>query len=274
MDTVYYEQKNVKLSCYNVRSLSEVPHFHSELEMAVCFSGKVNCFLSGQNFDFGAGDIVLFYPNQVHNYRMIEDGEFLVIIFYPELIPNMTSYFKSCLPERLKININESNELKNVLFSIKDNYIKEVDNSESMLIGYLNLAMFLMKPLMGSKPIANISSGNFEKICNYCIHNYRNKITLEILSKELHLSTQRISHIFNQNMRITIPQYVNFLRISEACRLLTETDDPVLKIYPNVGFDSFQTFNRVFYGLMKMTPKQFREKKDKKEKRENNGVFL
>ena len=275
MDTVYYEQKNVKLSCYNVKSLSEVPHFHSELEMVVCFSGKVNCFLSGQNFDFGAGDIVLFYPNQVHNYRMIEDGEFLVIIFYPELIPNMTSYFKSCLPERLKININESNELKNVLFSIKDNYIKEVDNSESMLIGYLNLAMFLMKPLMGSKPIANISMGNFEKICNYCIHNYRNKITLEILSKELHLSTQRISHIFNQNMRITIPRYVNFLRISEACRLLTKTSDTVAKISENVGFDSLRNFNRAFYKVMQMTPTEFCDNNEKeKEKNEHDNIFV
>ena len=163
LDTVYYEQKNVKLSCYNVKSLSEVPHFHSELEMAVCFSGKVNCFLSGQNFDFGAGDVVLVFPNQAHNYKMIENGEFLVIIFYPELIPNMINYFKSCLPERLKININESDELKNVLFSLKDNYIEEVDNSESLLIGYLNLAMFLMKPLMGAKLIANISSGNLKK---------------------------------------------------------------------------------------------------------------
>lgn len=163
LDTVYYEQKNVKLSCYNVKSLQEVPHFHSELEMAVCFSGKVNCFLSGQNFDFGAGDVVLVFQNQGHNYKMIENGEFLVIIFYPELIPNMINYFKSCLPERLKININESDELKNVLFSLKDNYIEEVDNSESLLIGYLNLAMFLMKPLMGAKLIANISSGNLKK---------------------------------------------------------------------------------------------------------------
>ena len=187
MDTVYYEQKNVKLSCYNVKSLQEVPHFHSELEMAVCFSGKVNCFLSGQNFDFGAGDVVLVFQNQGHNYKMIENGEFLVIIFYPELIPNMINYFKSCLPEQLKVNFNESDKLKNLLFSLKDKYDKTIDNSESLLIGYLNLAMFLMKPLMGAKPIANISSGNFEKICNYCIHNYRNKITLEILSKELYL---------------------------------------------------------------------------------------
>ena len=273
MDVVCYEQKKVKLSCYNVKSLSEVPHFHLELEMIVCFSGKVNCFLSGHNFDFGAGDIVLVFPNQAHNYKMLEDGEFLVITFYPELIPNMISYFKSCLPEQLKVNFNESDELKDILFGIKERYKETVDNSESLLIGYLNMAMFYMKPLLGAKPIANISSGNFEKICNYCIHNYRNKITLEILSKELHLSTQRISHIFNQNMRITIPQYVNYLRISEACRLLTETDDPVLKIYPNVGFDSFQTFNRAFYGLMKMTPKQFR-KKTEKDTKEHNGIFL
>lgn len=163
MDTVYYEQKNVKLSCYNVTSLSEVPHFHSELEMTVCFSGRVNCFLSGQNFDFGAGDIVLAFPNQVHNYKMIENGEFLVIIFYPELIPNMINYFKSCLPEQLKVNFNESDKLKNLLFSLKDKYDGTIDNSESLLIGYLNLAMFLMKPLMGAKLIANISSDNLKK---------------------------------------------------------------------------------------------------------------
>lgn len=272
MDTVYYEQKNIKLSCYNVEFLSEVPHFHTEVEMIVCFSGKVNCFLTGQNFDFGAGDVVLVFPNQVHNYRMIENGEFLAIIFYPELIPNMTAYFRANLPERSKVNFNESEELKRVLFSLKDNYDEEVENSESQLIGYLNLAMFFMKPLLGAIPVSDTNQGNFEKICNYCLRNYRNKITLDILSNEFHLSAQRISHIFNQNMRITIPKYVNFLRISEACRLLKETNDPVLKIYSDVGFDSFQTFNRAFTGLMNMTPKQFRKKTKKAE--DDESLYL
>lgn len=260
MDTVYYEQKSVKLSCYNKENLTEIPHFHSELEMIVCFSGKVNCILGGQNFDFGAGDIVLVFPNQVHNYKMLEDGEFLVIIFYPDLIPNMKSYFKSSLPERLKVNFNESDKLKNVMFSLKDNYDETVDNSESLLIGCLNIAMYFMKPILGAKPITNISSSSFEKIYNYCINNYRNKITLETLSKELHLSTQRISHIFNQNMRISIPQYVNALRISEACRLLIETKEPIVQIYSAVGFGSLTTFNREFYRIMKLTPRDFRNK--------------
>lgn len=272
MDTVYYEHKKLKLSCYNDEKLSEVPHFHAELEMIVCFSGKVNCFLSGRNFDFGAGDIVLVFPNQVHNYKMIENGEFLIIIFYPDLIPNMKSYFKSNLPKQLKVNFNESDKLKNILFSLRDNYDETVDNSASLLIGYLNMAMYFMKPMLGAEPIENISSGNFEKICNYCIHNYKNKITLDILSENLHLSTQRISHIFNQNMRITIPQYVNFLRISDACRLLTETSDSIAKISADVGFESLRSFNRAFYQIMKMTPREFGDKKEKENK--TDGIFV
>ena len=263
MEKVYYEQKNVKLSCYNGNSLSNLPHFHSELEMIVCFSGKVNCFLSGQNFDFEAGDIVLAFPNQVHKYRMIENGEFLIIVFHPDLFPNLKKYFKRNLPSRLKINLNESDELKNILFFLKENYNEAVDNSETLLIGCLNMAMYYMKPLLDAKSIANISSGNFEKICNYCMNNYSNKITLEILSQELHLSTQRISHIFNQNMRISIPQYVNFLRIGEACQMLAEDSNAIAKISQDVGFESLRSFNRAFYQIMKMTPREFRDQKNK-----------
>lgn len=263
MDTIYYEQKVTKLECYKVKKLMGLPHFHTELEMIVCFSGRANCFLSGQNFDFEAGDVILVFPNQVHNYRMIEDGDFLIISFCAEMIPHMKSYFKSNIPERLKVNFSESDRLKKLFLSLKDNYVISVDNSESLLIGYLNIAMFLLKPLLGTKLISNISSGNFEKILNYCINNYREKITLKILSDELHLSAQRISHIFNENMSITIPQYVNSLRISEACRLLAETNDSVSKIFSEVGFESFQTFSRVFYKIMKMNPKQFRESREK-----------
>lgn len=263
MNKVYYEQKKVKLACYNTEKLSEVPHFHPELEMIVCFSGKANCFLSGKNFDFGAGDVVLVFPNQVHNYNMIKNGEFLVITFYPDLIPYMKYYFKHNLPKRPKVNFNESEELKKIIFSLKDNYDETVDNSESLLIGYLNMAVFFMKPMLAAEPIANISSGNFEKIRNYCIHNYRSKITLDILSNELHLSGQRISHIFNQNMRLTIPQYVNFLRVSEACQLLADTSDSVAKISADVGFESLRSFNRVFFEIMKMTPREFRDKRNK-----------
>ena len=263
MNTVYHEQQNVKLYCNSAKKLEDVSHFHSELEMVVCFSGKVNCFLNGRNFNLGEGDIVLVFPNQVHNYKMLEDGEFLILKFYPEMLPNMKGFFKSYLPGRTKLNFSESDDFKELTYHFRKRYDAEQDNSASLLIGYLNMAMFYIKPMLAAEPVANISSGNFEKIRNYCIHNYRSKITLDILSKELHLSGQRISHIFNQNMRLTIPQYVNFLRVSEACQLLADTSDSVAKISADVGFESLRSFNRVFFEIMKMTPREFRDKRKK-----------
>ena len=272
MNTVYYEQKKTNLSCCRTEMLTDIPHFHSDIEMIVCFSGRANCFLNGQNFDFGEGDIVMVFPNQAHNYSMVENGEFMVVTFYPDLIPNMKNYFKHNLPERSKINMDESEHLKSLFYSLRDNYDKKAENSDSLLIGYLNMVMFYMRPLLGASPVSSVSMGNFEKICNYCMNNYRSKITLQILSKELHLSTQRISHIFNENMRITIPQYVNFLRVSEACRLLAETSDTVSKVSADIGFDSMRNFNRTFYEIMKMTPREFREKKNSKEN--ENNVYI
>lgn len=260
---MFYEQKNIKLSCYNDVKLSQIPHFHFELEMIVCFSGKVDCFLNGQSFDLSSGDILIVFPNQVHNYLMVENGNFLIITFYPDLIPNMKTFFNTNMPIQSKVSFEKSAALKQLVFALKEKYDETVDNSETQLIGYLNMIMFYLKPLLLTQPIAEICKGNFEKICNYCIHNFKNKITLELLSKELHLSSQRISHIFNQNMRLTIPQYVNFLRISEACQMLTKTSYTVAKISEEAGFDSLRSFNRTFYKTTKTTPREFRMRKTK-----------
>ena len=260
---MFYEQKNIKLSCYNDVKLSQIPHFHFELEMIVCFSGKVDCFLNGQSFDLSSGDILIVFPNQVHNYLMVENGDFLIITFYPDLIPNMKTFFNTNMPIQSKVSFEKSAALKQLVFALKEKYDETVDNSETQLIGYLNMIMFYLKPLLLTQPIAEICKGNFEKICNYCIHNFKNKITLELLSKELHLSSQRISHIFNQNMRLTIPQYVNFLRISEACQMLTKTSYTVAKISEEAGFDSLRSFNRTFYKTTKTTPREFRMRKTK-----------
>ena len=261
---IYYEQKNIKLSCYNDVKLSELPHFHFELEMIVCFSGKVECFLNGQNFGLSSGDILIVFPNQVHNYLMVENGDFLIITFYHDLIPNMKDFFEINMPVQSKVSFEKSSALKQLVFALKENYDETVDNSETQLIGYLNMIMFYLKPLLVTRPLAEIRKGNFEKICNYCIHNFKSKITLELLSKELHLSSQRISHIFNQNMRLTIPQYVSFLRISEACQMLTKTSYTVAEISEDVGFESLRSFNRAFYKINKTTPSKFRMQNTKK----------
>ena len=263
LDKLLYEKRKTKLSCAFVSNLRELPHIHAECEIVVCYSGKASCFLGGNTSEIGEGDIVFVFPNQVHDYTMYENGKFLVMNFSSDLMPNMGNYFKVNLPKHPIINFSESDALKRLMLEFETVYDSRSEDADLLLLGYLSLAMFLMKPLIDAKPADGLNSSNFEKICNYCIRNYRSKISLDILSQELHLSKQRISHIFNQHMGMTLPQYINFLRIGDACHLLTETSDTITKISEDVGFECLRNFNKVFYDINKMTPSEFRTRQIK-----------
>lgn len=263
LDKLLYEKRKTKLSCALVSNLRELPHIHAECEIVVCYSGKASCFLGGNTSEIGEGDIVFVFPNQVHDYTMYENGKFLVMNFSSDLMPNMGNYFKVNLPKHPIINFSESDALKRLMLEFETAYDSRSEDADLLLLGYLSLAMFLMKPLIDAKPADGLNSSNFEKICNYCIRNYRSKISLDILSQELHLSKQRISHIFNQHMGMTLPQYINFLRIGDACHLLTETSDTITKISEDVGFECLRNFNKVFYDINKMTPSEFRTRQIK-----------
>ena len=258
LDKVFYEKRKTKLSCAFVSNLRELPHIHAECEIVVCYSGRATCFLGGGVYEIGEGDMAIIFPNQVHDYIMQEDGKFSVMNFSPDLIPDMGNYFKSNLPKCPVINFNESDKLKRLVLEFGEAYNNGLEDAEIFLLGYLSFALFFMKPMLEVEAIDEFNYGTFEKICNYCIRNYRNKITLDVLSKELHLSNQRISHIFNRHMGMTLPQYINFLRISEACHQLTKTSDAITKISEDVGFEGLRNFNKVFYDIKKMTPREFR----------------
>ncbi len=70
--------------------------------------------------------------------------------------------------------------------------------------------------------------------------------------------------LFNQHTGKTINDYINELRIREAEQRLIETDDPVIRISMDTGFDNIRTFNRVFKKINGVSPSLFRERGDLK----------
>ena len=66
------------------------------------------------------------------------------------------------------------------------------------------------------------------------------------MASRLHLSKFYISHLFSQKLHLSYSDYIRSLRISEACRLLTETSLGITEISYQVGFPTPRTFNRAF----------------------------
>ena len=55
--------------------------------------------------------------------------------------------------------------------------------------------------------------------------------------------------------------YINSIRVSNACKYLTKSDRSVTEISDLVGFNTMRTFNRAFQKQMGMTPSEYRAKK-------------
>ncbi|AMX94125.1 AraC family transcriptional regulator [Mesorhizobium sp. M7A.F.Ca.US.014.04.1.1] len=85
-------------------------------------------------------------------------------------------------------------------------------------------------------------------------------LNLNRLARRAGIPARQISMAINRATARNVSQYVNGHRITEACRLLSETDQSVTEIMFAVGFQTKSNFNREFRRVTDMTPLAWRDR--------------
>lgn len=104
----------------------------------------------------------------------------------------------------------------------------------------------------------NRTNETVARILDYLGDNFHEHITLEILSKEVGLSTFRISHLVKESTGKTVLQHIHRLRIQEAQRLLEQSDMSCTDIAYETGFGDQSYFIKQFRRQMGVTPARYR----------------
>lgn len=92
----------------------------------------------------------------------------------------------------------------------------------------------------------------------YIDKNYTKEITLEKISRAVHVSSSHLSHVFKREMGYSPMQYVNMRRFGEAQFLLMSTHERITDIALKTGFESPNNFYKMFMKQMGMSPSDFR----------------
>ncbi|MDF1493183.1 bifunctional transcriptional activator/DNA repair enzyme AdaA [Caproiciproducens sp. CPB-2] len=98
-----------------------------------------------------------------------------------------------------------------------------------------------------------------EKIKAVCDHWYADHPRFKAELKQLGLSRNRVAQVFQAQYGKSLTEYWNELRISEAKQLLAETQDNVLQIALQSGFESLSTFYTQFRRVTGVSPMEYRE---------------
>lgn len=84
-------------------------------------------------------------------------------------------------------------------------------------------------------------------------------ITAADVAAELGMSESRFSRFFRRATGNTFTDFVNHVRINQACQLLMNSDQYITNICYAVGFNNVANFNRRFLEIKGTTPSEFRK---------------
>jgi two-component system response regulator YesN len=97
------------------------------------------------------------------------------------------------------------------------------------------------------------------KIMEHLKSNYSKALSLEELSRLVDYTPQYLSSLFSNEVGMSIQEFLQRLRIEEACRLLSCTDLPVAEIAAAVGYRDTRHFSKVFRRYQTISPKEYRK---------------
>ena len=263
---ITYEKKSLDLECRNHADSSGrlqcMPHLHRELEVVCMLGGESVAYADSTRCVLSPGDVFLAFPNQIHSYETYTDERFILFILRPDLMPELMDTFNVGLPESpvIKGLLLDPNA-RNLLDLLTDACGKKKNGTpyvNSLRRGYLLAFFSELLSHMSIKRLPVGDSGALRDIVSFCAQNYAENLSLSMLEEHLHLNKYYISHLFSGKLGIRFNDYINSLRISEACKLLSNSDISVTEISERVGFNTLRTFNRAFIKQIGVSPSEYR----------------
>ncbi|MEJ7587002.1 MAG: AraC family transcriptional regulator [Ferruginibacter sp.] len=98
-----------------------------------------------------------------------------------------------------------------------------------------------------------------EKIIDFSFKRYLAPVTLQQVADVAAMSIPTFCRFFKKNIKKTYFDFIQDLRISHACKLLTNSDKPVMEICYESGYNSWAHFSKQFRHVKKMTPSKYRK---------------
>ncbi len=235
-------------------------HMHYEIEYFLLLEGETVVYIDSMEYKMTAGDLCVVFPNQVHQFKTVSDEKYILIIFSPDMIPELTETFTSRIPRSAVIRANElSSDCEKIMRKMGEINSSTGEYKRVQMRGLL-LALFgYVLDKMSLTDVKSVSSHALKTVVNYCARNFSRDLSLSILEEELHISKYYISHLFSMKLKVRFNDYINSLRINDACRQLRQTDKTVTEISECVGFNTLRTFNRAFVRQKGMSPSEYRK---------------
>lgn len=238
-------------------------HYHDCNEIYYLVNGERNYLIDNKLYRIHAGDLVLIPKNILHKTSAVtEKGyeRFLINIYDECLNDEVKECFNNyCYHIPPKYNI----EFIRLFGSIEKEYNEKDEFRQEMLKAKV-YAMLVFLLRIKRKNLSIVYSDSYDErtelFIQYICEHFSESITLQSVADHFFLSKEYFSFIFKQKTGFGFNEYLNQLRISQAMKLLENTNESIINIANKCGYSDSSYFTTVFKKISGISPKNYRIK--------------
>lgn len=251
-------------------------HSHEEYELHLVVETRGKAFVGDYIGDFKPGSLFLTGPNLPHNWitdevwtAQVSIRDMLVqfnqqsidelVLAFPEF-QEMTAMFDLAKSGLEFIGFNPT-FAKGHFEAIRDT------KGAERIVAFLRFLVRInehaeKKPLSVvslSQPQRNGKQTRIGEVVDYITKNFAEEITVESAASLAGMSQTAFSRNFQAVTGNRFIEFVNRVRIGQACSMLYATEDQITSICFASGFQNLANFNRHFLKMKNMTPSAYRD---------------
>ena len=251
-------------------------HYHKQLELGLCLSGRGVFYIQGEVYPFCAGDISLIYPWESHiaqSARSAPSNWVFLTVDTDELFKGATgdAVLKGLAFQPLGTGrVLSAEENRSVAFYL--NRLISLYNDERYLHCEKRphyaalLSCFLFESARWekwSKPMQLDGYGDRLKTIypaiQYILNHYNEDVNVIQLCECCHLSSAHLRRSFDSIVGVSPIAFLHKIRINHACSALRDSTLSIISVAEQCGYSSLSSFNRQFRKWMNHSPTEYRE---------------
>jgi len=254
-------------------------HYHPELELVYILQGSGRQFIGDSIHHFKAGDMILLGANLPHLWHSDEKyflkssnlkSEAIVVHFMPDCLgdqflrlPESKTLLK--LFDKAQQGVRIKHTTKKIVGELLERLLVAKD------IERISLLLQILNTISHSKQTKPVCSKGIQfdsnpkeaerlnKVYQFVLEHFAQEISLQQVSKLVHLSPQSFCRYFKSRIKKTFSQFLIEVRIGHACKLLAETEKSISHICYESGYNNFSNFNKHFKKVTRKTPSEHRD---------------
>ena len=250
-------------------------HNHCHYEIYFFLEGNVNYTVGDKNYELKPGDFLLIPPDTIHGPDIVDNGvtycRFVLWIgkhFYDkmsELCKDFTfgmDYISKNKTYKFHLEYIQYNDLLGNFLDLWHEYNENRIFKDTTITNYIITIMLKINRIIYencNKEHKIPQKELYALIFEYINSNITSDLTLENIAAHFFVSKYYISHIFKDNLGISLHQYIIKKRLY-GCRSAIAAGEPITTVAEKFGFADYTSFFRAFKKEYGISPKDYREK--------------